>query len=142
MLGAFGAWPWIMVSPVLATGASLLSRVLPWVVGLILFAIAAGVGITLLRRKVLAGPAETETPPMILSELRALRESGELSEQEFEQAKQALIAGIRGERASDANVRITKPAAAPRRSDARNAPPGVDLTGEPLPEPPGDSFHS
>ena len=67
--------------------------VLPATILLIAFAIVGGIIIFLVRKKLKSTPTKTTT--FSLSELRKLRDEGTLSEEEYERARQSIIAHSR-----------------------------------------------
>ncbi len=91
--------------------------------------IIAGLVVAWLRRRVLGSQAQTADAGLF-DELRAMRDRGEMSLEEFDIAKAAMVAKLSG--------KPTAPRPKPPPSD-RVAKPGLDLTGAPLPprEPPG-----
>lgn len=116
-----------MVEPLIAQ-ASALERVLPWVLGLILLSLAAGGALMMLRKRLFGVGDEDEMPPLMISELRKLRDEGRLSNEEYEQARSAIIANTK-EQAPSRPVSLPQT----RSTSERVAPPGLDLTGERLP---------
>ena len=95
-------WPVVMAAGPLAVLAqqSVAQRnmraVLLWGGLLLVVGLAVGVGIMALRRRVL--PKEENPPDQVwsLQDLRRMRESGELSEEEFETLRARLIARMGG----------------------------------------------
>ncbi len=67
--------------------------VLPATILLIAFAIVGGIIIFLVRKNLKSTPTKTTT--FSLSELRKLRDEGTLSEEEYERARQSIIAQSR-----------------------------------------------
>jgi len=61
---------------------------------LLLLVIALGLGVWYYRRWMFA-EASDSTESWTLADLRALRETGELSEEEYEKMRQALIGGMK-----------------------------------------------
>ncbi len=82
------------------------------------------------RRRVL-GSAGMDVHAGLLDELRAMKNRGEISEEEFNATKHAMAA-----RAAGSNRTRTKPK--PVVTGERVAAPGFDLTGQPLPRPPDE----
>lgn len=93
------------------------------------------------RRRVLSKGAEGGGRDL-MDGLRAMRDRGELTPEEYDAAKRAMVARLAGAsppeppRPGSTPQPVRKPAAAP---GARVATPGFDLTGAPLPKPPGGS---
>ena len=75
----------------------------------------------------------------MLDDLRAMRDRGEISPEEFDAAKAAMISRLAPARVSGATPPKPAPASKPRPAGGLVARPGFDLTGEPLPKPPGES---
>lgn len=130
---------WVVsgLQPVTLAQSSALGRVLPWIVGLMLFVVAAGVALMMVRKQILGAAAEDDTPPLMISDLRQFHKEGKLSDEEFELAKGALVAGVRAKATSEPPIVRERPPESrqppPPGDEGRVAPPGVDLTGEPLP---------
>ncbi len=80
----------------------LFGQVLPWLIMLIGVVIVGGAGIYLVRRMLQGGPSALGES-FTLHELRQMREEGQLSDEEFEQAK-ALIIGHVGDRPSSGDA--------------------------------------
>lgn len=87
--------------------------------------IAGGMVILAVRRHTMAGRRDSSFETLSLSEIRDLHARGELSDEEYEALRAAALGAF---------------GYAPRpEGDERRAPPGLDLTGEPLPDfRPGD----
>lgn len=94
--------------------------------------VVATLAIVWYRRRIL-GPTQVDHQGGLLDELRQMRNRGEISEEEFNATKRAMA-----ERAAGKPRTRTKPE--PRAmSDSKVAPPGFDLTGQPLPRPQNDA---
>lgn len=108
-----------------------LTQLLLWIGVVIAVLIGASFGVMWYRARVL-GKDQPDTQGGMLDELRAMRDRGELSPEEFDAAKHAMVSRLTGKSPP------AKPAAgAPTsKSTDRVAPPGFDLTGQPLPTPP------
>ncbi len=107
--------------------------------GMILALSFGGVAIMALRRRMLAkdAPASEEGAGM-LDSLRAMRARGELSEEEFQAARAAFLSKAVGSAVPgvpERGARVARPMARGGTDGERRAPPGVDLTGAPLPRP-------
>jgi hypothetical protein len=91
--------------------------------------IIAGLVVAWLRRRVL-GSQSQRADAGLFDELRAMRDRGEMSAEEYDTAKAAMVAKLSGKTAP--------PRTKPPPSD-QVAKPGFDLTGAPLPprQPPG-----
>lgn len=97
--------------------------------------ITAGVVLLILRASVLGrGRASSESG--LLDNLRAMRDRGEMSPEEFDAAKSAMASRLAvGSLAQ--STPAPKKKIAPHTGD-RVAPPGFDLTGRPLPPGPDE----
>ncbi len=115
------------------------AQIMIWSGALILVVLVMGGVIALLRRRYLDEPDADDGPVMPLSELRRLRDEGVLSDVEYERAAEQMRREIHGDTASsdpDATRRQGASTAPAREiSEEIVAPPGYDLTGEPLPDP-------
>lgn len=79
------------------------TRVVVWVGVLIAIMIVGGVGILMLRRRLLSKESESAASTGLLDTLRAMRDRGEISPEEFDKARQAMVAKLAG-RGSVANT--------------------------------------
>ncbi len=112
--------------------------------GMIVVVVLAGVGLFLYRRSLFSsGPDNArEQTSSIFESLRIMRDCGELSEDEYQLARRRLV-----DRASGGSIAPKGDVAHRCRENTfpevdtggnpreLRAPPGFDLTGEPLPEP-------
>lgn len=91
--------------------------------------IIAGLVVAWMRRRVLGSQAR-EADAGLFDELRAMRDRGEMTPEEFDTAKAAMVAKLSGKPIPP------RPPATPAEVVAK---PGFDLTGAPLPprQPPG-----
>lgn len=90
-----------------------------------------------LRRRLLSAENPVEGQRRLLDDLRAMRDRGELTPEEYDAARKSMAAAIAGRRDPNTTMR---PAPRPiSGSGELVAPPGYDLTGRPLPKPPGGS---
>ncbi|MEO1007948.1 MAG: hypothetical protein AAFX79_05240 [Planctomycetota bacterium] len=80
------------------TGSSTVD-VLAWVGILILAVLVLAVVLPLARRKLLGRESEDAAPLGSMEEMRAMVDRGELSAEEYEQVRRAMIAKVRGEAA-------------------------------------------
>jgi len=83
-----------------------MDKVLWWSGILIALLVAAFVGVALLKKR-LVKPHEGMSGGFTLSDLRALHRSGKMSDEEFEKAKEAVVAASR--RASERQAQQNKP---------------------------------
>ena len=107
--------------------------------GMILALSLGGVAIMALRRRLLAKDASaSDEGAGMLDALRAMRTRGELSEEEFQAARSAFLSRAVRSAVPGAPARgqqQARPTARRETEGERRAPPGVDLTGTPLPRP-------
>lgn len=103
-------------------------RVLPWLVAMLVLALVGGVLALYIRHRMLR---DDDGPGVgMLEDLRRMRDSGDLSEDEYEQARLVMFARATGREIDDLK------ADAIRKAGGLVAEPGFDLTGRPLPKPP------
>jgi hypothetical protein len=100
-----------------------------WIGVSLVLVVAASVFILWYRTKVLGRDQGTQVG--LLDELREMRNRGELSDEEYAAAKHAMVSRVSG----NPTPRPVAKATAPSTTE-RLAPPGFDLTGQPLPKPP------
>lgn len=79
--------------PAADSASALLGDVLPWL-GLLALLVVAGWLVILVLRRRLASDEEAQAP-FTLESLRELRRSGQLTEEEFSRAREAMIASTR-----------------------------------------------
>lgn len=113
------------------------TEVLLWAGCLIVLAIGAGLVILALRRAMLSkdgGSAEAG----LFESLRAMRDSGAISREEYDAAKRNMVAKAAGQMGAPTPAVESKPKATIRTPDGGvgevRAKPGFDLTGRPLPK--------
>lgn len=83
---------------VLAQDSTGLFRSLVWLGVLIAMVIAAGVLLVVLRRRFLGPDQVTSADPLDLESIRRMHREGELSDDEFEAAKEAILGSLRSPR--------------------------------------------
>lgn len=131
----------------LAQGASAAGSVVVWVIALIVAALVGGLVILAVRKKMLEPDRTEVTSDGLFDSLRRMRDNGEITGTEYENARRRIIesATQRKAEASRLTRDQTDILAAARASDALSArptpprldaPPGYDLAGDPLPRPP------
>lgn len=121
-----------LIVPTLAQSANArtaLTEMLPWLAALLGASLVGGVVVFWLYRRYVAEPRADATSAGFMSELRAMRDRGEISEEEYDQTRLTMIA-----RATGRDVEELR-AEAIRKAGGRVAEPGFDLTGRPLPMP-------
>lgn len=107
--------------------------------------VTLGVVLLMVRRRMLAGDNELAGARSLLDQLREMRRKGEMSEEEYEATRRALATKL-ALKVKGGEAVAPSPSYAPRaprtstntlpkanRPGARLAPPGYDLTGDPLP---------
>ena len=82
----------------LTTDGNLLVSLLPWLGLLVLLVLIGGAVAILIRRRMAID--ERPTIGFTLGDLRAMRDRGEISEEEFEQARDRMVTAVRGESAA------------------------------------------
>lgn len=113
----------------MTSGADILTRVVPLLLGGAALAVVGGVILMVFKKSLLgAGGGDTQGPPLTLADLRRMHQQGVMSDDEFERAKAVMIAEYRGGKPPGGPT----PRANPEPGD-RIAEVGFDLTGEPLP---------
>ncbi len=101
-------------------------EMLPWLVLLLVLSVA-GVGLVFyLRKRLFADDAGGE-PAGLFADLRAMRDRGEITEEEYERTRAVVIARATGKDPDEVR------AEAIRKQGGLVAKPGFDLTGRPLP---------
>ena len=128
----------------LAQSAADAKDILVWVIVLIVSALVGGLVILVVRKRMLAPDASNELASEgLFDSLRRMRDSGEISRDEYEHARKRLIESATKPKAGPAMTQDQASILAAARqaefglgrSEARKmeAPPGYDLTGSPLP---------
>jgi hypothetical protein len=82
------------------TSASSMSAVL-WVGVLIVVAVVGGLAILYIRRRVLAEASDADAQGGLMESLRAMRDSGEISQQEFDAARSSMLRRVKEQVAAD-----------------------------------------
>ncbi len=95
--------------------------------------VVAGSALLVYRRRVLSDDSARDAQSGLMDQLRAMRDRGDLTPEEYDAAKRAMVARVSGSAAPPA-PRASSPA-------DRIAPAGFDLTGAPLPKPPKGPAH-
>jgi hypothetical protein len=117
---------------VAAARARSVTPVLIWVSALILVVLGLGLIILFMRRRLLVKDS-ADAAAGLMDELRALRDQGRLSPEEYDAARKRMVAGLAGKSASPAPRSTPRPTSPPGEVRVR---PGFDLTGAPLPPKP------
>jgi hypothetical protein len=110
------------------------------VVGLgaiIIIVLFAGLAVMAMRRRLLVKDSAAATQGRLMDDLRAMRDRGEITPDEYDAARATMAARLSGRPASaPAAAPAPIPRPAPRASEQTiRAKPGFDLTGAPLPHP-------
>ena len=108
----------------LATGSSARALVLAGV--LVALAIVGGAVAMLIRRRALSADSSIAEGVLPLSTIREMHRRGELSDEEFTSLRAASLAAF--------GVQDKAGGPGKAQGEARVAPPGVDLAGDPLPD--------
>ena len=104
-----------------------------WIGVMIGALVIAALVLLIFRRRVLAKDSGGVSAGM-LDELRAMLQRGDLTQEEFDAAKAAMVAKLAAKPGA-APAAMLKPKARPAApADVRVARPGFDLTGRPLPK--------
>lgn len=133
---------------VLGQSSGAVGGVLVWMGLLVALTIAGGVVMIAVRKRALSRDEQSVDTGGLMDSLRAARDAGDLTEEEFRSARLRLLGMETGEgpsvrpKGSTSRVPGTADAAAPPgtshgvshgASQDRRAKPGFDLTGDPLP---------
>ncbi|MEM7228847.1 MAG: SHOCT domain-containing protein, partial [Planctomycetota bacterium] len=76
---------------------------LPWLVVIVVIIVLGSIVLLYLRRR-LDQPDDGASEGFLLSDLRAMHKAGDLTDEEFEKAKAAMIGRLRPEPTSETNV--------------------------------------
>lgn len=148
VLGLFESRLVASTAPVLKQWTPAQSLRLAILIGVFIVAVLAlGIILLVVRRKMLQAENEFAGARSLMDELRDMRDRGDLTEAEYEAARKTLAAKVASRVKTDiaaqppASYGVKLPRSAmPKKMEpppaARMAPPGYDLTGEPLPRPP------
>jgi uncharacterized membrane protein len=132
-----------------ATGSAGAVRVLLVVGLLIIVVLAFGLFVLHFRKRLLSDDGADGGSGLMLEQLRAMVRRGEMSEQEFELMRRRMVEKLSGRSAAGLSAstgRAAGPIKGPdspengagrERGEARRSAPGLDLTGERLPNPEG-----
>jgi hypothetical protein len=131
--------------PTMVLAAKSATSVLTWAGLLIVAAVGLGLAILILRRYLLAKDIGGEAHVGLMESLRAMRDEGRISPEEFDIAKRRMAARAAGRSPDQPAAPRVPPASPTRTASARTTParpapelrsrPGFDLTGAPLPKP-------
>ncbi|HVZ94406.1 MAG TPA: SHOCT domain-containing protein [Phycisphaerales bacterium] len=100
--------------------------------------------IVLVRKRLLGAPEDMSAENFTLEDLRRLRDSGRMTNAEYERARRRIIGtGARGDAGGTPPIVATPLGdfGAPDVGGERRATPGFDLTGDPLPPTHGHGHH-
>ncbi|MEM1209551.1 MAG: SHOCT domain-containing protein [Planctomycetota bacterium] len=92
--------PAVLVAPTLAQQIDW-NQVIFWVVVLVGFAIAAAVVLVVIRKSLLSDSSPSAPVGFGLRELEAMRDRGELTEEEYQRARTRMVARLTGEDAAE-----------------------------------------
>jgi hypothetical protein len=102
-----------------------------WLTVMLLIVVVAGVGILLFRRQVIGKQAKGAVQAGALDELRAMRDRGEVSPEEFDDLRSRIVARAAGRPTPRHQARSAAPK--PWDGSVQRAKPGFDLAGDRLP---------
>lgn len=127
--GCFTAWSavafFLSMLAIAPTGESgtpaSVKRMLIPIGGLIVLALIGGVAVLLARRSMLAKDAATADQGGLLDDLRKMRDTGQISPEEFDAARKSIAAKLKGE-AQPAAVRPPARSPIPRDNHTRPIP--------------------
>lgn len=132
-----------LIGGVLAQSGQGASEALVWAMVLIVAAIVGGFVILAVRKRMLSVPKDDIASEGLFDALRRMRDNGELSQSEYDAARKRILEKAMegkapmGPAKTPAQISILTAAAREEskraRADDLLAPPGYDLTGEPLP---------
>lgn len=124
-----------LIPTIAQAGARSAGQVVVWVIVLSLMVALGGILVFWLRKRMLSDdPSPSAANASMLDQLRKARDRGDLSEQEFRNARERLIDGLAGRPRARA-----KPIRGEIYDDGTiRARPGYDLLGDPLPPGPPD----
>ena len=131
-LGGGPAWFGAGASaPPLTLGAGSVGLVMLWLGVLLVVVLVGGFALLFLRRWLLdTGDGRGDTG-WDLRSLRAMRDQGEISDDEYERARATIVEAL-SKPSSPTTPAVAGPT--PHSGGERRAKPGFDLTGEPLPD--------
>lgn len=116
------------ITPLLASAARLaFGQMLPWIIALIVLILAGGVVVLYIRHRFFGVEDKHTAPGNLTEQLRDMRDRGELTDDEYEQARLVVVA-----RATGKDLAALR-AEGIRKAGGRVAEPGFDLLGRPLP---------
>lgn len=110
-------------------------RVLIWIGVLIVVALGGGAIAMIVRAKLLSSDDDADGGTL-LEHLQKMRDRGEISDEEFRATRRTMIERAEQRRAQKDDADAPPPLRTPTRpldDGSLRAPPGVDLTGRPLP---------
>jgi hypothetical protein len=117
-----------------AGGTVSIGPYLLWVGVFLVVVVGAGLGV-LAYRKVMLSSQAAESHSGILESLRKMRDRGQMTQAEYDATRKSIAAKAAGGKAAPV---VAKPPTA----GTVTARPGFDLTGAPLPKPPGNTPNS
>lgn len=134
--------PHVALHPVIVLGQSQASRAATdavLVLGVLIVLVLVGGFLVMHLRRRFLGERDADAPGLLLDDLRGLRARGEISDEEYDRARAAIVGRMSEAMGGRAPGPPPSPRAPALRSPApadptlRVARPGYDLTGAPLP---------
>ena len=127
-------------TPVKAGAKSFPTALIVGLGGIIVIVLLAGLAVMALRRRLLIRDSASATQGRLMDDLRAMRDRGEISPQEYDAARATMAARLAGkpvDRPAPRPAPKPAPKSAPSSQDTPiiRAKPGFDLTGARLPNP-------
>lgn len=104
-----------------------------WVGVLILLALVLGLVVLFVRKRMFSDEREQADGAGLVTSLRAARDRGDISQEEYEHTLRRIRGRLTGEAMPAAPAPHAPPPRNPREGEELRAPPGVDLAGDPLP---------
>ena len=123
-----------MADPTLAQGFVAQPKVLA-LLGFVLFLALVGIAlIVYIQKRILSDRDDKYQGGTLFSDLRAMRDRGEISDDEYDRTRAVIIAKTTGRDAEQVRLEAI------RKQGGRVAEPGYDLTGRPLPGTPASEL--
>lgn len=79
----------------LPDGRTAFMQMLPWLIGLLVIVILGGAALVIVRNRLKASETASPDTGFTLADLRALRDRGEISEQEYHVARNKIVTSVK-----------------------------------------------